>query len=66
MSGARIDDWFWFGNGLVGMVSGHKAQDTFNLGQQWTSRVVEMHENEGWCLTESGTRYTLGKKREWL
>lgn len=60
---ARIDNWFEFGDGIAGFISGHERQDDFTPGKlQWTSKVIELNEKEGYAVTQSGTRYELGEK----
>ena len=57
----RIDNWMRYGGGLVGKITGHPRQVQFESDCQWTSNIVEMNEEEGWCCTEN-TRYELGAK----
>jgi len=61
---AHIENWFHYADGLCGKITGHPKQDTFKTDCQWTSRVTSMSEEEGWAISASGVRYTLGKKSE--
>lgn len=57
----RIENWFYYGDGIGGQITGHQRQDQFTSDCQWTSKVIAMNEEEGWCQTEN-TRYELGKR----
>ena len=60
----KIENWFPMAGGLVGKVSGHDNQETFHSHSQLTSIITEANEEEGYVITESGTRYELGKRHE--
>lgn len=60
----RIENWFKYGDGIAGKITGHPNQESFKSDCQWTSKIEQMSEEEGWAETQSGTRYTLGKKLE--
>ena len=60
---AHINNWFVMGDGLVGSVTNHPRQSTFDGPTQWTSNISSDLSglNEGDIVTaDSGQRFLLG------
>jgi len=61
---ARVDDWWvvnMFGRlYLCGQFSGHPKQSEFKSKYQISSVLVEFNKAQGYAVTRSGTRFSLG------
>lgn len=60
----KIEDWFPLFGGLAGKITGHPRQEEFLTDCQLTSILVEVHQDEGYVITRSGTRIELGTPHE--
>ncbi len=59
---ARIENWFKFGDGLIGHVIDHPRQDDFEAPSQLTSKIIAAPDGfkKGATVETENTFYVLG------